>query len=262
MAGPTVMLRAGLLGMLALMEGVALANGLPTDSWQSSPGPGTNVSYRIETRVAADPSPQRRFGAAQLQILEKLNRADIDSLGALQELVVPESWLEELRYSPFPLVYDDVQRVPKFLIVDLGAQAFAAYEWGRLTRWGPVSSGRRGSPTPGGRFYLNWRSAGRHSTVNPDWYMKWYFNFENTEGLSLHSHVLPGRPASHGCIRLLERDAAWIYSWGEGWTLDRRGQVRAPGTPLWVIGQYELDKSPPWRSLAALARGVTFPSDD
>jgi len=139
------------------------------------------------------------------------------------------------------------------------AQAFAAYEQGRLLRWGPVSSGRRAYPTPSGLFHLNWRSRGRHSSVNPQWYMEWYFNFDNVRGFALHSYTLPGYPASHACVRLLERDAIWIYEWGDGWTLGKRGQVLERGTPLLIVGQYGFDAQPPWRSLEHLARGIDLP---
>jgi hypothetical protein len=89
--------------------------------------------------------------------------------------------------------------------------------------------------------------------------MKWYFNFDNARGLSLHSYALPGYPASHACVRLLERDAIWIYEWGEGWTLTATGGIITQGTPLIVAGQYGFGAPPPWKSLAHLAQGITLP---
>jgi hypothetical protein len=77
--------------------------------------------------------------------------------------------------------------------------------------------------------------------------MKWYYNFHNKRGLALHELELPGRPASHACVRLLARDARWIYDWGEGWTLDEPGwSVLEPGTPLWILGTYDFSAPPPW----------------
>jgi hypothetical protein len=88
----------------------------------------------------------------------------------------------------------------------------------------------------------------------------WYFNFHNTRGLALHQYDLPGYPASHACIRLLERDARWIYEWGEGWTLDAREiTVIEPGTPLLIVGQFAFGEPSPWRSLDHLARGIALP---
>jgi hypothetical protein len=204
---------------------------------------------------------RRRFTADQLALLEKLNRATFTHLDRLDVLVLPQSWdLDELAYSPLPMRSEWAAAFPKALIVHQAGQAFGAYEGGRLARWGPVSSGRRKAPTPAGIFHLNWRSPGRHSTVDPDWYMPWYFNFENDHGLALHQFTLPGRPASHACIRLLERDAKWLYEWGEGWVLDERGwEVVSRGTPLWVVGTYDYEAPPPWRSLEWLARGIDLP---
>ena len=56
-------------------------------------------------------------------------------------------------------------------------------------------------------------------------------------GLSIHQYALPGRPASHACVRMLERDAQWLFESGETWTLDDRGwNVLDHGTPVPVVG--------------------------
>ncbi|HKQ18744.1 MAG TPA: L,D-transpeptidase, partial [Candidatus Eisenbacteria bacterium] len=152
-------------------------------------------------------------------------------------------------------------RYPKAIVVHKEWQVFGAYEGGRLIRWGPISSGRRTMRTPEGLFYLNWRSSGRRSTVNRNWYLRWYYNFENHKGLSFHQYALPGRPASHACIRLLERDAQWIYHWGESWQLDRQGRkVLARGTPVLVLEAFDFGSAPPWRSPLALRSKIELPS--
>jgi hypothetical protein len=77
--------------------------------------------------------------------------------------------------------------------------------------------------------------------------MQWYFNFANRRGLSFHAYALPGRPASHACLRLLERDARWLYNWGEQWRLDPRAHtVTETGTPLRIDGAYDFAAPPPW----------------
>ncbi|HEX7705284.1 MAG TPA: L,D-transpeptidase [Thermoanaerobaculia bacterium] len=203
------------------------------------------ITYQVEPMP---PDLESRFTAEQLAILEKLNRADLRHLPRLSSLIVPDRWdAGELEYSPLPQTIEQLIGMPKALVVDQPHQIFGAYENGQLVRWGPVSSGRRQHPTPSGAFHLNWRSPGRHSTENPEWYLKWYFNFHNQRGLALHQYALPGLPASHACVRLLERDAQWIYNWGDGWTLDRRQQsVIETGTPIRVIGSYDFGASPPW----------------
>jgi hypothetical protein len=220
---------------------------------------GETSRYQVlDLRDAA--ASARTYTQQQTAILEKLNRADAAHLRRLRQLVVPLDWDEnELSYSPFPIDFPAVGDAPRFLIVAQREQAFAAYEGGRLVKWGPVSSGRQAYPTPEGLVHLNWRSRGRHSTVNPNWYMEWYFNFHNTRGLALHAYDLPGRPASHACVRLLNRDAKWIFDWARGWTLDHAGRVVEPGTPLLIHGRYDFASPPPWISLDYLRRGITLP---
>lgn len=247
---------------LSLIALVAML--VPTESGtrieEHKAGNPTVIRYRIERVADMRQDINKQFTAAQLAVLEKLNRADIAHLRRLPQLVIPDLWFDELQYSPFPLLYPGAVCVSKLLLVDLPAQAFAAYEEGRLGRWGPVSSGREAYPTPTGMSHLNWRTLGRHSTVNPQWYMDWYFNFHNARGLALHHYALPGYPASHACVRLLERDAIWIYDWGNGWTLDARGEIIQQGTPLIINGRYAFGAPPPWRSLEHLAEGIKLPA--
>ena len=201
-----------------------------------------------------------RFTGAQIALLEKLNRSDAASLEGLPQVVLPDSWdTDELGHSPLPPTYASAASARKVLIVHLPGQVFGAYEQGKLVRWGPISSGRAGSPTPVGSFNLTWRSTGRPSTVDPSWFLRWYFNFGNQEGLAFHEYALPGTPASHGCIRLLQRDAMWLYEWGEGWTLSPDRRIEARGTPVAILGPYDFSAPPPWQSLAWLAAGIELP---
>jgi hypothetical protein len=162
-------------------------------------------------------------------------------------LIVPDAWPPDLLvYSPFPAAWPAAEGNAKTLVVSQPLQAFAAYEHGRLVRWGPTSTGRRETPTPDGSFSLTWRARSRRSTDNHDWLLEWYFNFVNQRGVSFHLFELPGYPASHACVRLLLRDAQWLYAWGEEWTLDARRALVTPGTPVFVLGQYAFGAPAPW----------------
>ena len=177
-------------------------------------------------------------------------------------LVVPGRWTEdELAYSPFPVEWPAAADQPKALVVHQPIQAFAAYELGRLVRWGPVSTGRRETPTPAGAFNLTWKSKSRRSTDNDAWLLEWYFNFVNSRGVSFHKFDLPGYPASHACVRLLERDAQWLYEWGDQWTLDAtKRQVVTAGTPVLVVGAYDHKAPPPWVDPGVAPRVMEMPS--
>jgi len=219
----------------------------------------TAGAFRLEA-PPADALPSR-FSEPEIALLEKLNRADREHLPQLPQLVVPERWLEDERaYSPLPRRYEAGAPLRKLLVVHLPGQLFGAYEFGELVRWGPISSGAAATATPPGRYHLNWRATGHVSSVNPEWFMPWYFNYDNEQGRAFHEYELPGRPASHGCLRLLRRDAQWLFDWGEPWRLDAREvTVMEPGTPVLIVGEYGFAAAPPWRGLAWLAQPVALP---
>ena len=217
------------------------------------------VSYHLEAASAR--ALEGRFSDREIGVLEKLNRADREHLRQLPILVIPEQWPDDERtLSPFPRRYDGAAALPTALVVDVPAQAFGAYQFGTLVRWGPLSSGTVENATPPGLYHLNWRAAGRASTVNPEWFLRWYFNFANESGRAFHLYDLPGQPASHGCIRLLERDAQWLFGWGREWRLDARGiTTLEAGTPVLIVGAFEFGAPPPWRSLTWLRQPIELP---
>ena len=182
------------------------------------------------------------------KIILALNRLDEIFIRKPDSIVVPDTIInDKLLYSPFPKYLALLERVKKILLVDQRIQAFAAYESGNLVNWGPTSTGKKSTPTPNGLFHTNWKSKKTISTDNPEWILKWYFNLENFRGVSLHQYELPGYPASHACVRLLEEDAFWIYNWAEQWILTKDGEfVIAYGTPVIIYGEYNFKGVKPW----------------
>jgi len=221
--------------------------------------------YRIEPtpRTAADLA--KRFTPSQIDILEMLNRRDRAHLVRPDPpspgIVVPATWSDDsLTYSPFPAAWPAAEASPKIIVVDQPMQAFGAYEHGRLVRWGPVSTGRKETPTPDGTFNLTWRARSRRSTDNEDWLLEWYFNFVNERGVSFHLFDLPGYPASHACVRMLLRDAQWLYAWGDQWTLEEGGRrIAAAGTPVVIAGTYPFGTAPAWLAPAGLSTPINLP---
>lgn len=205
--------------------------------------PLDGVTYHLEFT-----QPLSRFSPKQRNLLQKLNRVDAAHLAGWKRLIVPSRWdLDELAYSPMPGSIEQFSNRHQTLIVDVPAQVFGAYEFGTLVRWGPVSSGGPGRSTPPGRYHLNWNARVRISSVDDSWIMPWYFNFDSTSGYGFHEYSLPGRPASHGCIRLLDVDAKWLFHWGHS------------GTPVLVYGRYEFKRPRPWMQPAWWLRGVVLP---
>lgn len=183
--------------------------------------------------------------SAQFLTVLKLNRVD-EKFARRRVLLVPDSVAPELAYAPFPEAVFSLRASPKFVLVSRRVQAFAAYEYGALVRWGPISSGKTATPTDAGLFFTNWKSRTTISTDDPSWILDWYVNFIALKGVAFHQYELPGLPASHGCVRLLETDARWMYTWAEQWVPGRGSNVKRYGTPVLVFGDWEAGAPAPW----------------
>jgi hypothetical protein len=194
---------------------------------------------------------QQQFGLEGYADILRLNRVDAEHVRQGDTLVVPDRLIDAVTICPFPRqLAADLCPSEKLLLVSRRVQAFAAYEEGVLVRWGPTSTGRKETPTPPGLFYTNWRTKSRRSSDNQEWMLPWYVNFINESGVSFHQFALPGYPASHACVRLLDVDARWIYDWAESWVLsENRREVLIAGTPVLVFGDYDYAAPPPWRRL-------------
>ena len=206
---------------------------------------------------------QKTHGREGFEAILHLNRIDLEHLRQGAILVVPEGPVAMAAISPFPSSIPDLTAAPRTLLVSRRVQAFAAYEQGQLVRWGAISSGRAETPTPAGLFATNWRARLRRSTDNPAWLLPWYFNFINSSGVSFHQFDLPGYPASHACVRLLEADAMWIYNWAESWVLADQGRrIEVYGTPVLVFGDYDFGGPGPWTRLVEDPAAATVPIDE
>jgi len=103
----------------------------------------------------------------------------------------------------------------------------------------PISSGKRGHTSPNGSFSVLEKDKDHHSSLYGDYKdtagrtvrggissqidsapsgthfvgasMKWFMRL-TSEGVGMHVGILPGYPASHGCIRMPEPAAAQFYS--------------------------------------------------
>ena len=199
------------------------------------------------------------YGDEGVSIILKVNRIDSRHARKGRTLVVPEETAGFMDLSPFPKEIESAGGITKLLLVSRRVQAFAAYESGKLIRWGPVSTGKKSTPTPTGLYFTNWKAKETRSTVNSSWILPWCFNLDNFEGISFHQYEMPGFPASHGCVRLLDEDARWIYKWADQWILAKSGQLAAYGTPVFIFGDYDYKAQPPWKRLIDDPTATTVP---
>jgi hypothetical protein len=185
-------------------------------------------------------------------IVYAVNRTDKPNLAKQDSIVVPSDFSGDLvYYLPFPLHVSALEEISKVIIFSYPTQTFAAYENGELVRTGPTNMGRKKDPTPTGLFFTNWKAEKTTSTFNDEWELKWNFNIENKLGVGFHQYELPGYPASHSCLRLLEKDAKFLYTWADEWILKDKENVKVKGTPVIVFGSYDFDGKKPWLQLVS-----------
>ncbi len=102
----------------------------------------------------------------------------------------------------------------------------------------PISSGKRGHSSPTGKFTVLEKDKSHHSSIYGDYKdsqgrtiragvsaridsapsgthfvgaeMKWFMRLTD-DGVGMHVGILPGYPASHGCIRMASQGAELFY---------------------------------------------------
>jgi hypothetical protein len=90
---------------------------------------------------------------------------------------------------------------PIMAIVSLRSQRITVYDADGWTLRAPVSSGQKGRETPAGIFSVIQKEAEHYSNLYDDAFMP-HMQRITWSGIALHGGVLPGYPASHGCIRM------------------------------------------------------------
>lgn len=211
--------------------------------------PATDITYSYFRFKDSGKARMRDYTPEQKKIIYTLNRADGGHLSSVDTVIFPNRFPSDVReISPFPQEVPALREVKKMVLFSYPIQAFAVYENGVLAKWGPTSMGRKTKPTPEGLYFANWKAKETTSTVDDAWKLKWNFNIQNKEGIGWHQYALPGIPASHSCLRLLEEDAKWLYDWADMWVV-RNDQLEAQGTPTLVFGEYPWGQRRPWRAL-------------
>ena len=99
---------------------------------------------------------------------------------------------------------------PVMAIVSLRNQRITVYDAKGWILRAPVSSGQKGRETPAGIFSVIQKVEDHYSNLYDDAYMP-HMQRITWSGIALHGGVLPGHPASHGCIRMPFDFAARLF---------------------------------------------------
>ncbi len=90
---------------------------------------------------------------------------------------------------------------PVVVVVSLDEQSIYVYRNGVAIGAGPISSGKPGYETPAGVYSILQKEREHRSNLYDDAPMP-YMQRLTWDGIALHGGVVPGHPASHGCVRL------------------------------------------------------------
>jgi lipoprotein-anchoring transpeptidase ErfK/SrfK len=112
-----------------------------------------------------------------------------------------------------PEFLPDVPNHEKYILVDRRQQYLGLYEWGNLKYCYPISSGTSNS-TPLRKFVVNYMDEVHNSNKFEQAPMDHALNIGGD--YFIHEGIVPGYPASHGCIRIFPLHARFLfYQWAK-----------------------------------------------
>ncbi|WNO52976.1 L,D-transpeptidase family protein [Stakelama saccharophila] len=97
------------------------------------------------------------------------------------------------------------------IVVSLPMQRLFVYRGGELIGATTVSTGKPGKATPTGEFLILEKNIFHRSNLYSDAPMP-FMQRLTWSGIAMHAGYLPGRPASHGCIRMPRAFAKKLYA--------------------------------------------------
>jgi len=98
------------------------------------------------------------------------------------------------------------------IAVSINRQQVKIYDANGFFAQAPVSTGMKGHGTPMGVFSVIQKHKWHHSNIYSGAPMP-YMQRITWSGVAMHAGVLPGYPASHGCIRMPEGFAIKMWNW-------------------------------------------------
>jgi hypothetical protein len=149
----------------------------------------------------------------------------------------------------------DTPKGPLQIIISIADQQISLYDNGALIARSSVSTGVQGHPTPLGIFSVISKERWHRSNIYSGAPMP-YMQRITWSGIALHAGVVPGHPASHGCIRLTNDFAIRL------WHLTRRGTrvIIAPDDvrPVEIANSHLFVSKPKAASVSPESSAVTI----
>lgn len=96
------------------------------------------------------------------------------------------------------------------IVINRATQSYTVIDSGKVIKTGKTSTGKKGHATPPGRFSIHAKYTKVRSKKYKVW-MKYTMLFKGSL-YAIHQGVVPGYPASHGCVRVPAEDARYLFS--------------------------------------------------
>lgn len=193
-----------------------------------------SANAQIPRRTPPRPAPSPTVKSSQLPNRPRTSPTPAPPMKKASELIARQPPITT-NNAVFARVTPDNAHV----IVSLSKQRAFLMTGDEIAIDSPISSGKRGHTTPSGSFNIMEKDKDHRSNIYGDYVdskgrvvrggissqidsapsgthyvgapMKWFMRL-TSGGVGMHVGVLPGYPASHGCIRMPEPAAAAFYS--------------------------------------------------
>jgi len=191
-----------------------------------TPSVGAQQRRPLFGRAQPTPTPSRFSPAtARPQPPQPMRRAS-EMINRQEPVNVDNTLLQQVSA-------DDVR-----IVVSIPKQRAYLISGDKIVIDSPVSSGKRGHSSPTGKFSVLEKDKSHHSSIYGDYKdsqgrtiragvsaridsapsgthfvgaeMKWFMRLTD-DGVGMHVGILPGYPASHGCIRMASQGAELFY---------------------------------------------------
>lgn len=168
------------------------------------------LSVSMLAMVFQDPQKplQQPLLASPAPITQTVQRIDDDTVS--EPLEVKSQKLKQ----PAPLIYPNViknaQGCEHKVVVDIEAQRAFVFIDQKLAFETPISSASKGRHTPRGTFKITEKiRSGKRSTLYKS-LMPYWMRLDQS-AIGMHTGQLPGYAASHGCVRMPDESARFIF---------------------------------------------------
>lgn len=171
------------------------------------------VSLSLLAMVFQQPlqtTPPEMVNPPPLTALTAVERPPQVDLAVSQPLKVKSQKLRQ----PAPLIYPNVianaEGCEHKVVVDIGGQRAYVFIDNLLAFETPISSASKGRHTPRGTFKVTEKiRSGKRSTLYHS-LMPYWMRLDQS-AIGMHTGQLPGYPASHGCVRMPDESAKFIF---------------------------------------------------